>query len=148
MMTLGELLDLVAGRVTLVLELKSHFDGDTRLPHRVAEVVQSYPGPVAAMSFDPWQIGAMQDLAPGLPRGGVAQGLGRKAQAGPQRKRDTLAYLMRGVRSRPHFLAYNVQDLPASGPLLGTLSAGHAAADLDGALGGRPAAVPGAGPIR
>ena len=37
MMTLGELCDLVAGRVTLVLEVKSHFDGDTRLAARVAE---------------------------------------------------------------------------------------------------------------
>jgi glycerophosphoryl diester phosphodiesterase len=118
MMTLGDLLDLVAGRVTLVLELKSHFDGDIRLPHRVARVVESYAGPVAAMSFDPWQIGALQDLAPGLPRGGVAQGLGRKAQEGRRGKGDALAYLLRGMRSRPHFLAYNVQDLPASGPLL------------------------------
>ena len=32
MMTLGDLCDLVASRVTLVLELKSRFDGD--LPHR------------------------------------------------------------------------------------------------------------------
>ena len=30
-MTLGDLCDLVAGRATLVLELKSHFDGDRRL---------------------------------------------------------------------------------------------------------------------
>src|SRR5262245_60146721 len=33
-LTLGELCDLVAGRVTLLLELKSHFDGDARLPKR------------------------------------------------------------------------------------------------------------------
>ena len=44
MMTLGDLLDLVAGRVALVLELKSRFDGDTRLPRRVAEVVRSLCG--------------------------------------------------------------------------------------------------------
>ena len=30
MISLGELCELVAGRVTLVLELKSHFDGDRR----------------------------------------------------------------------------------------------------------------------
>ena len=32
MISLGELCELVAGRVTLLLELKSHFDGDQRLP--------------------------------------------------------------------------------------------------------------------
>src|ERR1700752_2859611 len=32
MISLSELCDLVAGRVTLVLELKSHFDDDRRLP--------------------------------------------------------------------------------------------------------------------
>ena len=36
MLTLGELCDLVAGRVTILLELKSRFDGDARLPARVA----------------------------------------------------------------------------------------------------------------
>ena len=33
-LTLGELCDLVAGRVTLLLELKSRFDGDRRLVAR------------------------------------------------------------------------------------------------------------------
>ena len=37
MMTLGELCDLVAGRVTMLVELKSRFDGDARLPARVAD---------------------------------------------------------------------------------------------------------------
>ena len=34
MMTLGDLCDFVAGRATLLLELKSHFDGDRRLVQR------------------------------------------------------------------------------------------------------------------
>ena len=48
MMTLGELCDLVAGRVPLVIELKSRFDGDMRLAARAAEVLAGYAGPVAA----------------------------------------------------------------------------------------------------
>ena len=39
MLTLGELCDLVAGRVPLVIELKSRFDGDHRLAARTAEVL-------------------------------------------------------------------------------------------------------------
>ena len=50
---LSQLLDLAGGDAGLVLELKSHWDGDTRLAARVAELVSRYDGPVAIMSFDP-----------------------------------------------------------------------------------------------
>ena len=56
MMTLGELCDLVAGRVTMLVELKSRFDGDARLPVRVADILAGYRGAVAPMSFDPRQL--------------------------------------------------------------------------------------------
>ena len=58
-----------AGRVPLVIELKSHFDGDRKLAHRLLQVLDSYQGPVAAMSFDPDQVLALRQLAPKLPRG-------------------------------------------------------------------------------
>ena len=120
MISLGDLCDIVAGRVTLVIELKSHFDGDRGLPARVGEVLASYAGPVAVMSFDPRQIEAVKQLAPGLPRGIVAE---RKythpdwngLSAATKR---SLAYLSHGLRSRPHFLAYAVKDLPAAAPLV------------------------------
>src|SRR5256714_6772169 len=69
MMTLGELCDFVAGRTPLVIELKSRFDGDRRLAARTAEVLESYAGPVAVMSFDPGPVQALRDIAPGLPQG-------------------------------------------------------------------------------
>src|SRR5476651_1830880 len=47
MLTLSELCDLVAGRSTLVIELKGSFAGDTRLAARTAEVLAGYGGPVA-----------------------------------------------------------------------------------------------------
>ncbi|MEN3290111.1 MAG: hypothetical protein V7634_4411, partial [Bradyrhizobium sp.] len=53
MMTLGDLCALVAGRVPLVIEVKSHFDGDRQLVKRMAEVLSAYSGPVVGMSFDP-----------------------------------------------------------------------------------------------
>jgi glycerophosphoryl diester phosphodiesterase len=123
MMTLGDLLDLVGGRVALVLELKSRFDGDARLPRRTAEILKTYSGPVAAMSFDPEQVAAIQDLAPGLPRGIVAQ-RDRGGDRVALGRRDKLAYLLLGLRSRPHFVAYRVQDLPAPGPLLARYALG------------------------
>src|SRR5258707_12091813 len=73
MMSLGDLCALVAGRVPLVIEVKSHFDGDRRLVTRMAEVLGGYSGPVASMSFDPDQVLALRELAPKLPRGIIAQ---------------------------------------------------------------------------
>ena len=71
-MTLGDLCDLVGGRVTMLLELKSRFDGDPVLPARVAAVLAGYRGPVAPMSFDPVQLNVLRQKAPRLPRGIVA----------------------------------------------------------------------------
>src|SRR5947208_14768690 len=73
MMTLGELCAFVAGRTPLVIELKSRFDGDRRLVTRAAQVLASYAGPAAVMSFDPSLIERLRTLAPGLPRGIVAE---------------------------------------------------------------------------
>src|ERR1035437_5727968 len=73
MMSLGDLCALVKGRVPLVIEVKSHFDGDRRLVRRMAQVLASYSGPAAGMSFDPHQVLALRETIPELPRGIVAQ---------------------------------------------------------------------------
>jgi len=112
MMTLRELCGLVAGRVPLIIELKSHFNGDTRLAARTVEILQGYAGPVAVMSFDPAMVSAIASAAPGLPRGLVAE---------KRMLRDfgmsTSAYLKAAFRAQPHFLAWSVRDLPAFLPL-------------------------------
>ena len=65
MMTLGDYCDLIAGRATLVVEIKSRFDGDRRLAERVVQMLKAYSGPAAAMSFDPWPVGVVRNMAPG-----------------------------------------------------------------------------------
>jgi glycerophosphoryl diester phosphodiesterase len=121
MLTLGEWCDLVAGRVTLVTELKSHFDGDDRLVRRVIDVLQNYAGPVAVMSFDPVQVEMLHRLAPGLPRGIVSESWYDHPEWAPlpaARKRE-MAWFTHALRTRPHFIAYYVRDLPATLPLIG-----------------------------
>src|SRR5438067_2372206 len=73
MMSLGDLCALVDGRVPLVIEVKSHFDGDRKLVTRMSEVLASYSGPVAGMSFDPDQVLALREKMPALPRGVIGQ---------------------------------------------------------------------------
>ena len=77
MLTLGELCDLVDGRVTVLIELKSHFDGDGSLPARVAAVLAGYRGPAAPMSFDPGQIAALRRKAPQLLAASLPPSTGR-----------------------------------------------------------------------
>jgi glycerophosphoryl diester phosphodiesterase len=118
MMSLGDLCALVAGRVPLLIEVKSHFDGDRRLVARMAEVLGSYEGPAAGMSFDPDQVMALRDLMPSRPRGIVAERSYDEAdwpEATPEQRRGML-HLRHAFRTQPHFVAYWVDELPAAAP--------------------------------
>ena len=118
MMTLGDLCALVAGRVPLVIEVKSHFDGDRRLVKRMADVLASYSGPAVGMSFDPDQVLALRELIPGLARGIVAEREYTEEEwpeASPEQRRG-MTQLRHAFRSRPHFVAYRVDELPAAAP--------------------------------
>jgi glycerophosphoryl diester phosphodiesterase len=111
-LTLAELCALVAGRATLLLELKSRFDGDERLVRRAAAVLAGYRGPVAVMSFDPGMVATARRIAPGLTRGIVAQRHYEDWPALPTAQARSMAHLLHVPRTRPHFVAYRVQDLP------------------------------------
>jgi glycerophosphoryl diester phosphodiesterase len=118
MMSLGDLCALVRGRVPLVIEVKSLFDGDRRLVRRMADVLASYSGPAVGMSFDPDQVLALRETMPELPRGIIAQ---RNYdddywnKLTPAQRQDML-YLRHAFRTRPHFVAYWVNQLPAPAP--------------------------------
>jgi glycerophosphoryl diester phosphodiesterase len=119
-LTLGELCNLVGGRVPLVVEIKSRFDGDLRLARRVADVLGAYKGPAAAMSFDPAVVRHLRQIAPALPRGIVAERHYRhpewKDLTGTQKRQ--LAFLLHARRTWPHFVAYSVKDLPSQAPII------------------------------
>lgn len=119
-LTLGELCDLVAGRGTLLLELKGRFDGDMRLPKRAVEVLSGYPEPVALMSFDPALIEGLRHLGPALTRGIVAERFYSDPEWArlPRARKRSMTWLLHAPRSRPQFIAYSVKDLPAAAPLL------------------------------
>jgi glycerophosphoryl diester phosphodiesterase len=118
MMSLDDLCALVGGRVPIVIELKSHFDGDRKLVRRMAKVLTSYAGPVAAMSFDPDQVKALRETMPELPRGIVAQRLYSEADwpEATLAQRKGMLHLKHAFYTRPHFVAYWVNDLPAPAP--------------------------------
>ncbi len=118
MMSLDDLCTRVAGRVPLLIEVKSHFDGDRKLVARMAQVLAAYPGPVTGMSFDPDQVLALREQMPALPRGIIAQ---RSYEDDYWKKlspaqRDSMLHLRHAFRTRPHFVAFAVTQLPAPAP--------------------------------
>ena len=118
MMTLGDLCSLVAGRVPLVIEVKSHFDGDRRLVSRMAEVLASYPGPAVGMSFDPDHVVGLRELIPARPRGIVAERhytAGDWPEASPA-QRHGMTHMRHFFRTQPDFVAYWIDELPAVAP--------------------------------
>jgi glycerophosphoryl diester phosphodiesterase len=118
MMSLGDLCALVKGRVPIVIEVKSHFDGDRRLARRMAEVLRSYTGPAAGMSFDPDQVVALRETMPELPRGIVAQSAYSETDwpEATAAQRESMRHLKHAFRTRPDFVAYWVNALPAAVP--------------------------------
>lgn len=71
--SLREVLELVAGQVALLIEIKDQ-DGQMGprigpLEAAVADALQDYAGPVAVMSFNPNSMARMAGLAPQVPRG-------------------------------------------------------------------------------
>jgi glycerophosphoryl diester phosphodiesterase len=118
MMSLGDLCALVKGRVPMVLEVKSRFDGDRKLVARMAKVLACYSGPVVGMSFDPDQVVALREAMPQLARGIVAQ---RRYDDGEwtaltPSQRSNMLHLRHGFHTRPHFVAYWVNELPGLAP--------------------------------
>ncbi len=118
--TLEELLDLVDGRVPLVIELKSRWDGDRRLERTVAPILADYSGSAAVMSFDPRSMIAMRQLAPSLPRGMIADRFAGGDDWGHLSRpaRFALRHLLAASVVWPHFVSFGIDDLPANAPLL------------------------------
>jgi len=72
--TLREMLDLVAGRVPLVIELKGIPGHDDGLVEAVARELRAYPGKAGIMSFDHWLIRDFRKFMPDIPAGLTAYG--------------------------------------------------------------------------
>ena len=106
--TLRQVLADVAGRVPVLIEIKS--DRDTRIAAlclAVRRVLEGYTGPHAVMSFDPRVSHWYWRHSPHTVRGySVSEGEDR-ALPGKLRRRLALWH------ARPDFLAYDIRDLPS-----------------------------------
>ena len=114
-MTLAELLARVGGRVPLIIEMKSHFDGNTAVAVRAAQVLADYTGPAALMSFDPDLVAAIRKLAPAIPRGITMERRYDDPEWAGLSAATKFAFgnLLHFPRTMPDFVAHYVKELPA-----------------------------------
>jgi glycerophosphoryl diester phosphodiesterase len=69
-LTFAELLDLVAGRVPLLVEVKAHGKAPPKtFLDKIARQARAYKGPIALMSFNRHVVAELGRLAPTVPRG-------------------------------------------------------------------------------
>lgn len=115
-LTLAALLDLVAGRVPLLIELKSEWQPpETHFIANVAAQVSAYRGPFGLMSFDPQVMVAMRAAAPAIPRGivsGSYDGPGWWPDKIDKGRADSLRNLLESGPVAPDFYAYEIDALP------------------------------------
>jgi glycerophosphoryl diester phosphodiesterase len=111
--TLPELLEQVNGKVTLVIEVKSHWNNSFELAMRAVKQLQRYSGPVALMSFDPAIISALATNAPQFVRGIVADRVHDPYYSGLslQRRLD-MRQLQHLTKTAPHFVSFDGNGLP------------------------------------
>ncbi len=105
---LSALLDRIAGRVPLLIELKIDRHRELRpLCEAVRRALARYRGPVAVMSFHPGVARWFHAHAPDIVRGLVVTEQSRHGPAGG------LARHLAFRAAHPDFLAYDVRDLPS-----------------------------------
>jgi glycerophosphoryl diester phosphodiesterase len=105
--TLADILALIAGRTTLLIEVKSPDRHVVPLCRAVAAALDSYSGQVGVMSFNP-EVGAwFAGHAPERLRGLIVSESGKHGWRGRLERR--LAFW----RARADFLASDIRDLPS-----------------------------------
>jgi glycerophosphoryl diester phosphodiesterase len=115
-LSFAELLDLVAERVPLLVEIKSEWaPPDEAFLKRIAKLAAGYQGPLALMSFDPAVMARFSELAPGVPRGivsGSYAGAGWWNRKMSRTRAAGLRDLLESAPAAPSFYAYEVNALP------------------------------------
>lgn len=103
--TFDEFLDVVGGKVPLIIEIKSNKRNDLLCSLLWARL-QRYDGPYCMESFDPRAVQWFRKNAPQVIRGQLAFGLGNKKRTAVN---VLLGTLIQNVMGRPDFIAYEAE---------------------------------------
>ena len=105
--SLPEGLQLIAGRVPLLIEVKAPDQRVGPLCLSVLRALDGYRGAVGVMSFNPEVAAWFAVHCPRVPRGLVV------TEQGKRRVRGRIERRLAVWRAKPDFLAYDIRDLPS-----------------------------------
>ena len=108
--TLNEVLEVVNGRVPLLIEVKN--EGKVgKLEKNVLEILKNYKGEFAICSFNPYVLEYFYKHAPHIPRGQIA-GFFKGEKLSFFKKHALKKMLLNKKISHPHFISYEAKRLP------------------------------------
>lgn len=111
--TLRQTLDLVGGRVPILIEVKNYNDAKVGpLETAVREALDGYPGPYAVQSFSPMTVDWFRRHMPKVPRGQLAS-IDAEFPQMTLAGRMILRAALRAWFGNPDFVGYNVKYMPA-----------------------------------
>lgn len=111
-------LQCLSGKVPLICEIKSRFNGSIDAVNILAHHLQRYDGPVAIKSFDPSLVIALAHAIPDRPRGFIGESAYDDSEwnfLSPQQKQD-FSTLARFDDMKLDFLSWYIKDLDHSVP--------------------------------
>ena len=107
--TFNQVLKLVSDRVPILIEIKNE-SSSTLLESKLNEVVNKYTGRYAIQSFNPKSLNWFYKNNPKILRGQLSSGFN------DVKMNFFVKYLLKNLflnnLSHPHFIAYNIDDLP------------------------------------
>ncbi len=110
--TLAAVLEAVAGRTPLLVEIKNFRDALGPLEDRVAALLRAYDGAFAVQSFNPRVLEWFQEHMPDAPRGQVTTEYSHWRDTLSEEERAELPRLVRAGVGKPAFFAHDVRFLP------------------------------------
>ena len=113
--TLPQILQEIAGRVPLLVEIKDQTGtmgpSDGQLEQTVAKAIEGYAGPLAVMSFNPHSVAYMAKLAPDVARGLTTSAFTPELWDVPPDRLDTLREIPDYDRVGASFISHEAADL-------------------------------------
>ena len=106
--TFREVLDVIGGRVPILVEIKGEDPAYDKTCAKAAELLDAYPGEYWVESFNPLALAWFKKNRPAVLRGQLSQAYLRMDKYKGQFKYYILQHFLLNFRSRPDFLAYRV----------------------------------------
>ena len=110
----AEVLELVGGRVPLLVEIKED-QGDSEVSRLACKMLAEYKGDYIVESFNPFSLKVVRELLPDVPRGILSMRFEKEERFALKVRNFLLGKMLTNVICRPSFIAYHNEDGGALG---------------------------------